>query len=335
MKTKKIALLIDVDNVKIGKEATLELFEKLEEIGDVVYCKFYGYNDRKHIYLSDLILNYGYETAPFMRLKKRFSQLDNRMVVDAVKLNYTKPEINTFCIVAGNGDLIPALVELKSCGKTVIDVNTEYQEINKHMFDEHIALDNIGDEAEVYGAKTKQPKVAKTAPKVVSKPETVQTKEEPVKPQPKPEKVETKFQPQYEIPSFENLDEEEGIEEEEKEEKVPYTKSNLNYQTPKSNNNYGGNYQDDELDNYIEDELYEEPDEYDLSDVLQDITERYNELDFSNNENMPEKLKLIEDIENLIEAENNKGEGMNSSNSDMRQIFNDLQEIVDEMKSAL
>ncbi len=143
MRENKIALLIDVDNVKIGSKAFEELFDELKERGEVVYCKFYGYNDRKHIYLSDLISKYGYETAPFMRFKKRFSQLDNRIFVDAVKLNYTKPEINTYCIVAGDGDLIPLLVELKSSGRHLIDINTEFQELNAHMFDEHIVVPSI------------------------------------------------------------------------------------------------------------------------------------------------------------------------------------------------
>lgn len=66
-KERKIALLVDVDNVKVSKEAMDELLENLNQKGEVVYCKFYGYNDRKHIYLIDYINNYGYETAPFMR----------------------------------------------------------------------------------------------------------------------------------------------------------------------------------------------------------------------------------------------------------------------------
>ncbi len=171
MKNRKIALLLDVDNVKIGGEAFNELYGKLNATGDVVYCKFYGYNDRKHLYLSEAIANFGYETAPFMRFKKRFSQLDNRMIVDAVKLNYTKPEINTYCIVAGDGDLIPALVELKSNGKVTIDINTPYQEQNKHMFDEHITVNSLGLEAEVYASKkpaTKRTAAAKTVKSTVS-----------------------------------------------------------------------------------------------------------------------------------------------------------------------
>ena len=52
-------------------------------------------------------------------------------------------------------------------------------------------------------------------------------------------------------------------------------------------------------------------------------------------ENMNEKLKLIRDIENLIENENSKGEGIYSDNEDIRQIFSDLQDVVDDMKNAL
>lgn len=167
IKGKKIALLLDVDNVKISGEAFNELYARLNEIGDVVYCKFYGYNDRKHIYLSDAISKYGYETAPFMRFKKRLSQLDIRIIVDAIKLNYTKPEIDTYCIVAGNGDLIPCLVELKSCGKTIIDINTIYQEQNYHMFDAHINLMSINAEVQTYVSKTK---------KETSKKSTIKTK---------------------------------------------------------------------------------------------------------------------------------------------------------------
>ncbi len=176
-RNRRIALLIDVDNVKLSKESVEELFDQLNNGGEVVYCKFYGYNDRKHLYLNDFITNYGYETAPFMRLKKRFSQLDGRILVDAVRINYTKPDIDSFCIVAGDGDLIPLLVELKSCGKTTIDINTEYQELNAHMFDEHVYLRTINRSAQTYTPKTKKAPVAKkaAAPKAAPKAAPVRT----------------------------------------------------------------------------------------------------------------------------------------------------------------
>ena len=274
MKDKKIALLIDVDNVKIGAEAFDELYEKLLGMGDVVYCKFYGYNDRKHLYLSEVIANNGYETASFMRFKKRYSQLDTRIIVDAVRLVYTKPEIDTYCIVAGEGDLIPLLVELKSSGKSVVDVNTEYQEMNAHMFDSHITLSKIGMDSGAYSSKSsKKTSSAKkvTAPKKA--------------PAPKPAPAKTYSKP------------------------APVAR-----------------------EEYVEETMY---DNDQLSDMLKDITDRYSELDFSDNSDIDKKVELIKDIEVLIEDETRKGEGLNSRNADIRQIFVELQNIVDDMKNAL
>lgn len=274
MKEKKIALLLDVDNVKIGADAFDELYQKLLNMGDVVYCKFYGYNDRKHIYLSEVISQYGYETAPFMRFKKRFSQLDTRIIVDAVRLCYTKPEIDTYCIVAGEGDLIPLLVELKSSGKTVVDVNTEYQEMNTHMFDEHITLTKINSSNDAYSSKAKKVTTTKTTKTKSTTPSKVTTT------------TTTKT----------------------------YTK-----QTPAK-------------EDYYEETVY---DNDQLSDMLKDITDRYSELDFSDNSDIDKKVELIKDIEVLIDDETKKGEGLNSKNADIRQIFVELQNIVDDMKNAL
>jgi len=207
---KKIALLMDVDNVKISGDAFNELYKRLNGVGEVVYCKFYGYNDRKHIYLSDVITKYGYETAPFMRFKKRFSQLDTRIIVDAVALNYSKPEINTFCIVAGDGDLIPLLVELKSSGKTLIDINTPYQEQNTHMFDMHLYITGMDGEADTYKPKTtKKPAAAKAvkkpAPKKVVKPVVYEeeVEEEDFAPYVAPAPVAPAYEPEEEVDNSE------------------------------------------------------------------------------------------------------------------------------------
>lgn len=284
MRERKIALLLDVDNVKIGGEAFNELYEKLQSMGDVVYCKFYGYNDRKHIYLSEVISQYGYETAPFMRFKKRCSQLDTRIIVDAVRLCYTKPEIDTYCIVAGEGDLIPLLVELKSSGKSVIDINSEYQEMNYHMFDTHITLSKINDSSDAYVSKTKKVVTTKSTKKVATKTATP--------------KASTKT--------------------------TTTTRTTTNYSKASAP------VVEDDYD--IEETAY---DNDQLSEMLKDITDRYSELDFSDNSDIDKKIDLIRDIEVLIEDETAKGEGLNSDNADIRQIFVELQNIVDDMRNAL
>lgn len=294
MKNRKIALLIDIDNIKIGKEAFTELYDKLNIIGNVVYCKFYGYNDRKHLYLTDVIAKYGYETASFMRFKKRFSQLDNRMLVDAVKLNYTKPEIDTYCIVAGDGDLIPLLVELKSCGKYLIDINTPYQETNTHMFDEHIKIYDMDSEVETYQPKTK--KVVLQKPVI---------KKRPVKPVYEEEEEALVMRKPVSSPRPAVK-----IVEPEEDDEVPFSNDEMN----------------DENYNFMDS---------DLQTKLNDITARTGELDFSNSKDMSKKLRLISDIETLIDDETDKGEGLDSENADIKQIFVELKELVEDMKSAL
>ena len=307
MENKKIALLVDVDNVKISSEAFNELYKKLNSYGELVYCKFYGYNDRKHIYLSDIITKFGYETAPFMRFKKRFSQIDSRIIVDAVALNYSKPEINTFCIVAGDGDLIPLLVELKSSGKTLIDINTPYQEQNTHMFDTHLYISAMDEgDTESYKPKTVKvkkapaPKATTLKPKKVVKPVVVEEEEE--------EDNDFDDEPLY-IPR--------KVVKPVVEDETPVTQTVTKTET-------------------IEEVAPETNDDNsELSEKLNDITLRYGELDFSNNSDMDKKLKLINDIENLINEETAKGEGLHSNDADIRQVFIELQSIVEDMKSAL
>ena len=313
--TKKIALLVDVDNVKISSEAFNELYKKLNSYGELVYCKFYGYNDRKHIYLSDVITKFGYETAPFMRFKKRFSQLDSRILVDAVALNYTKPEINTFCIVAGDGDLIPLLVELKSSGKTLIDINTPYQEQNTHMFDQHLYISAMEDDAETY-----RPKTTKVVKQKVTKTVKVEKPKKIVKPVVEEYEDET----DYEEPVFVPRKVVRPVEEPTYVAPTPVQPAQPVTQTVTKTET-------------IEEVAPEttNDDNSELSEKLNDITMRYGELDFSNNSDMDKKLKLINDIENLINEETAKGEGLNSNDADIRQVFVELQSIVEDMKSAL
>lgn len=353
-RNRRIALLIDVDNVKISKESVEELFDQLNSNGEIVYCKFYGYNDRKHLYLSEFITNYGYETAPFMRLKKRYSQLDNRIIVDAVRLNYTKPDIDAFCIVAGDGDLIPLLVELKSCGKTVIDINSDYQEVNAHMFDEHVFLRSMGKQVETYTAKTtKKPSAKKTVTKPAAPKAPAKRVEEPVA---RPKRVvtpvyEDEYDDEVEYVPVTRRPQTRVVRQSEPQE---YVQPVQRVQKPApvvqpEPEDYDSYFDDDdedevsvttkpqvaEVENFEDNYTNSYDEDYDLSEVLKDITARYNQLDFTTNDNMNEKLRLIRDIENLIESENAKGEGIYSENEDIRQIFTDLQEVVDDMKNAL
>ena len=215
--------------------------------------------------------------------------------------------------------------------------------LNIKKLDEHIYLRSIGKGVETYTSKTKKAP-AKKAP--AKKPAPV-----PVKPAPaKRPVVARRPEPEYE--------DEYDYEEEPQYEPAPRRPQPAPAPQPlpqtrpqpkvQPEEDYSSFFDDDEDTTPVAPQTtapvhedYQDDDEsivsgdYDLSEVLKDITNRYNNLDFTTDDNMNEKLKLIRDIETLIESENAKGEGIYSDNEDIRQIFNDLQDVVDDMKNAL
>jgi len=141
METKHIALLIDVDNVDVSLDNFNEIMSVLKKLGSLDYVKLYGYNERKHTNWHDVVAYYGIDTCTTMRFRKRNkSQLDLRQVVDALTINYTEKSINTFCIVAGKGDIVPLLTTLRLNGKYLLEVMNFTSEVNGHMFNEKILL---------------------------------------------------------------------------------------------------------------------------------------------------------------------------------------------------
>ena len=141
MENKHIALLIDVDNVDVSLDNFNEILNVLKRVGNLDYVKLYGYNERKHTNWHDIIAYYGINTCTTMRFRKRNkSQLDLRQVVDALTINYTEPNINTFGIVAGKGDIVPLLATLRLSGKYLLEVINFSSEVNGHMFNEKILL---------------------------------------------------------------------------------------------------------------------------------------------------------------------------------------------------
>ncbi|MBQ7977157.1 MAG: NYN domain-containing protein [Clostridia bacterium] len=137
----QIALLIDVDNAKVSLPVFKDIISQVSRTGKLAYCKVYGFNERKHIKFDEVIEKYGFDSTPTMRYKKRAkSQLDTRIIIDAVNMLHTKPFIDTYAIVAGDGDLVPLLAFLRANGKELLTVATESTDGNDHMYDSKIAL---------------------------------------------------------------------------------------------------------------------------------------------------------------------------------------------------
>ena len=141
METKHIALLVDVDNVDVSFDNFNEIIAKMKERGNLDYIKLYGFNERKHTSWDELLTYNGIETCSRMRFRKRNkSQIDQRLVVDAMTICYTKPSINEMCIIAGKGDMVPLLTRLRLEGVSVVDVMNFDFGMNGHMFNERLLL---------------------------------------------------------------------------------------------------------------------------------------------------------------------------------------------------
>ena len=136
-----IALLIDIDNAKVSLPVFNDILQQLRVKGNLIYTKVYGFNERKHIRFDEIIEKYGFDSVPTMRYKKRAkSQLDSRIIIDAVKMFHTMPHIDAYCLLAGDGDLVPLLSYLKSGGKRLLTLKSEIIDGNDHMYDDKITL---------------------------------------------------------------------------------------------------------------------------------------------------------------------------------------------------
>jgi len=144
--TRHIALLIDIDNVDISLDTFSDIMSTLENYGVVEYVKLYGFNERRHVNWDEMIARKGYDTCSTMRFRKRNkSQIDLRLVVDAMRLNFTQPNIDSFCIIAGQGDLVPLLTALKLEGHCLMDFVGIGYDLNKDLFNVHLEFDTKSD----------------------------------------------------------------------------------------------------------------------------------------------------------------------------------------------
>lgn len=142
MKTfRKFALLADLDNANIDAEELKTIVEKVEALGNIVYIKLYGCNDKRLKEFSELVAGKCCDTAPVMRSKQksRKSLLDTRVIVDAIKLSESGV-CDSFAIIAGEGDFGYMLAALKQNGKFIAgrfdsDINIAFCDVYLGEFD--------------------------------------------------------------------------------------------------------------------------------------------------------------------------------------------------------
>jgi uncharacterized LabA/DUF88 family protein len=121
------ALLIDFDNVTMGIRSDLqtELRRLLQSDifqGEVVVQRAYADWRRYPQYVAPLsAANIDLIWAPAYGTAKRHATA-TRLAIDALELVFMRPEIGTFVLVSGNGNLTPVVIKLKEYGKYVVGV---------------------------------------------------------------------------------------------------------------------------------------------------------------------------------------------------------------------
>jgi uncharacterized LabA/DUF88 family protein len=150
---RKFALLADVDGSGITSEELKKITDKVEALGDICYTKLYGINDKKNREFAEFINGKCCDTAGILRTKKgRKTQLDSRIIVDAMKIA-ASGAVDSFAIIGGEGDYGYLLSALKAMGMYIAgrfdsDLNIAFCDIYLVDFEqtaeETLTTDNEG-----------------------------------------------------------------------------------------------------------------------------------------------------------------------------------------------
>ena len=193
----KIALLVDADNVSANWFP--EFVSILEKKGTLLHRRVYG--DFSSSYLSlwkERSLRCQF--LPIQQFQKTGgNSTDMRLIIDAMDLLYTHPEIDCFCLASGDADYISLITRLKESGKKVIVMGPVLTSSEMRM---------AADEFHVFLDSDKQKK--EETPK---KEESTKQEDKKAKPQPKSEDSETPL-----IDWIEEQESEKNTQEENKEE---------------------------------------------------------------------------------------------------------------------
>jgi uncharacterized LabA/DUF88 family protein len=121
------AVLLDLANFAIGLERTGHPFDAgalvdvlKREKGELVLRQAYGDFDR-YAALGTALRERGFGLSHMPRLTKgsEKNQADIQMVVDAMRVAFTSPHIDSFVLLSGDSDLLPLVQELIRMGKRV------------------------------------------------------------------------------------------------------------------------------------------------------------------------------------------------------------------------
>lgn len=119
---KRLAVLIDADNVNLPESDFQNIFEELNARGTMIVKRAYG--DFSHAHLKnwkELTNNLGISTIHQFSYTTGKNSTDSRMIIDAMDLLYTK-KIDTFVIVSNDSDFTSLASRLREAEVEVVGV---------------------------------------------------------------------------------------------------------------------------------------------------------------------------------------------------------------------
>lgn len=126
----KLAVFTDLNSMRLSPEMLKKAITETGYQNEIVFSKFYNFDNKRHRDFAELVNTYGSETAlPISNRKK--VRPDIRLVIDSVKV-CTEQTCDAILLICGELDIMPLLTSLKNMGIEVIMAVTSETEINSH-----------------------------------------------------------------------------------------------------------------------------------------------------------------------------------------------------------
>ncbi len=112
-----IAVLIDGENISHRHYPTIQ--SHLQKLTGTIDCRVYGDWSRSQLHgWKNVVTEEGF--TPVHQFNTRKNTTDFELVMDAIRLLYTRRDISTFCIVSSDSDFSSLCRRLKQEGEQVI-----------------------------------------------------------------------------------------------------------------------------------------------------------------------------------------------------------------------
>jgi uncharacterized protein (TIGR00288 family) len=139
---RKFAVFVDGDNIR-AEDYTPAIKEISSTYGDVLVKRVYGdWTTPNMKAWQETLVNE--PATPFQQFRAGKNATDTRIIMDAIEVMHSKPNINAFCIVSTDTDFYGLAMRLREHGKYVLGMGKEHSNpIWQDACDKFIKLESL------------------------------------------------------------------------------------------------------------------------------------------------------------------------------------------------